>query len=127
MDVLPPALYERHAKGNTLGLSDRQTKSLIVVELAISWSAAEDDDIIDMAAKALIATIQQDVGKLGALDPFIYINYAAPWQKPISSYGKASVDRLLKVQRQYDPRRVFTNLVPGGFKLPNNDVDLLVY
>jgi hypothetical protein len=118
MDVLPPALYARHAEANALGLTNRKDRPLIVVELTMTWSAADDDETVEMAAKALIATIQQDVGKLGALDPFMYINYAAPWQNPIAGYGEANVDRLLKVQREYDPQRVFTDLIPGGFKLP---------
>ncbi|KAF5125082.1 Bifunctional solanapyrone synthase [Metarhizium anisopliae] len=57
---------------------------------------------------------------MGKLDPFIYINYAAQWQNPIASYGPASVDKLLETQRKYDPRRVFTRTVPGGFKLAHS-------
>lgn len=123
MDLLPPALYARRAEANALGLTDREDRPLIIVQLTMTWSNAEDDDTVEMAAMDLIANIQQDVGKLGALDPFIYINYAAPWQKPMAGYGEASVDRLLKVQRQYDPQRVFTDLVPGGFKLPKRLAD----
>lgn len=118
MDPIPTALYRRHANANAFGLANRGEKSLIVVMATMTWSNAEDDKVVNSAVRDLISTIERDVGKLGKLDPFIYINYAAPWQNPIASYGKASVDRLLMTQRKYDARRVFTYMVPGGFKLP---------
>lgn len=118
MDPIPTALYRRHANANAFGLANRGEKSLIVVMATMTWSNAEDDKVVNSAVRNLISTIERDVGKLGKLDPFIYINYAAAWQNPIASYGKASVDRLLMTQRKYDARRVFTYMVPGGFKLP---------
>lgn len=60
------------------------------------------------------------VDELGALDPYVYLNYAAKWQDPIMSYGTESVDRLAMVQESYDPHRIFTDRVPGGFKLPRH-------
>ncbi|KAI3317208.1 hypothetical protein HD806DRAFT_394730 [Xylariaceae sp. AK1471] len=118
MDPLPPLLYARHNSANALGLADRKDVTLIVVNLSMTWSNAADDGAVDKAAKALIAAIRRDVGALDALDPFLYVNYAAPWQRPIEGYGKANVERLRRVQRAYDPKRVFTTLVPGGFKIP---------
>ncbi|KJZ77352.1 hypothetical protein HIM_03076 [Hirsutella minnesotensis 3608] len=117
MDLLPPALFARHAEANALGLANRKNRPLIVVMLTMTWSSAEDDEAVGLAAMALMAAIRRDVDELGALDPFTYINFAAPWQKPMRGYGEAAVDRLRKVQRDYDPQCVFTNLVPGGFKL----------
>ena len=118
MDPLPPQLYARHAGENALGLTNRKGRALIVVNLGMTWSNAADDDTVDKAARALVEAIQRAVGKLDALDPFVYVNYAAPWQQPIESYGEASAERLRSVQRVYDPRRVFTDVVPGGFKVP---------
>ncbi|RYP21123.1 hypothetical protein DL765_002412 [Monosporascus sp. GIB2] len=117
MDPLPPHLYMKHAESNALGLATRKESTLIVVHLTMSWSDATDDDAVDHAARELIATIEQDTRALDALDPYLYINYAAPWQRPIDSYGEASVERLRSVRRAYDPNRVFTDLVPGGFKV----------
>ncbi|KAI0394219.1 hypothetical protein F5Y17DRAFT_458134 [Xylariaceae sp. FL0594] len=119
MDPLPPLLYARHSRANALGLVDRKGASLIIVNLSIMWTNAADDDMVDKAARVLIATIRQDVGGLDALDPYLYVNYAAPWQKPIEGYGKANVDRLQRVHRMYDPEGVFATLVPGGFKIPS--------
>lgn len=118
MDPIPPTLYARHAVDNALGLANRGDKSLIIVMATATWSNAADDEAVNMAMKKLIATTEHNVGRMGRLDPFIYINYAAQWQNPIASYGPTSVDKLLETQRKYDPRRVFTRMVPGGFKLP---------
>ncbi|KAI1345676.1 cytochrome P450 [Xylaria sp. FL0043] len=114
MDPLPPQLYARHAGANALGLAGREGRAMIIINLTAMWSRAADDNTVHKATKALIAAIKRDVGVLGALDPFLYVNYAAPWQAPIGSYGEASVERLRRVQRIYDPQRVFTRLVPGG-------------
>ncbi|TGJ81871.1 hypothetical protein E0Z10_g6892 [Xylaria hypoxylon] len=118
MDPLPPQLYVRHAQSNALGLVSRNGKDLIIVNLSITWSDAADDEVVDKAARALVAAIRQDADDLDALDPFLYSNYAALWHRPIESYGTASLDRLRKAKRLYDLRQVFTNLVSGGFKIP---------
>lgn len=117
-DPLPPALYARHADANALGLGDRDGRPLLIAQLTMKWTDAADDDVIDRVSRALIAAVQRDVGALGALDPFLYINYAAAWQDPFAGYGEASLERLRRVRREYDPRGVFTELVPGGYKLP---------
>ncbi|TVY16612.1 Bifunctional solanapyrone synthase [Lachnellula arida] len=116
-ESLPSAIYGRHAEINALGLTERNDTSLMIVLLSITWNEADDDDRIDKEAKELIGTLEQELGSLGVLDPFVYLNYAASWQKPISSYGEANVKRLHGIQEEYDPHRVFTDYVSGGFKL----------
>ncbi|TVY39480.1 Bifunctional solanapyrone synthase [Lachnellula subtilissima] len=117
LEPLPSAIYGRHAETNALGLTERNDTPLMIVLLSITWNEADDDDRIDKEAKALIGTLELELGSLGVLDPFVYLNYAASWQKPISSYGEANVKRLFRIQEEYDPHRVFTDYVSGGFKL----------
>lgn len=119
LEPLPAIFYARHAKSNALGMSDREGKALMIVMLSVTWSNSDDDERVGKAAKMLIETIQQSLSNLGMLDPFIYLNYAAAWQKPILSYGGAIVEQLLRIREKYDPHRIFTDLVPGGFKIPN--------
>ncbi|KAI0885807.1 FAD-binding domain-containing protein [Annulohypoxylon maeteangense] len=116
-EPLPPVIYARHAKNNALGLDEKQNKPLMVILLSITWSESDDDGRVSTAMRALIKDIKQEVGGLGDLDPFLYLNYAAAWQDPIASYGQASAEMLDKVQREYDPKGVFANYVPG-FKIP---------
>jgi hypothetical protein len=117
MDPLPPQLYARNAGANALGLEGRQGKPLAILLLSLTWSEAKDDTRVETAAKALTITISEELEKLQALDPFIYVNYAARWQDPVSGYGSSAVERLKRIQKEYDPARVFTKQVPGGFKL----------
>ncbi|OTB13142.1 hypothetical protein K445DRAFT_304537 [Daldinia sp. EC12] len=119
LEPLPPSIYARYSKDNALGLHRRQDDPLLVILLSVIWSKAKDDNKIEREMKALIHLIEKEAEKLGALDPFLYLNYAASWQNPIASYGETSVSRLRRVQREYDPTGIFANHVPGGFKIPN--------
>lgn len=119
MDPLPSAMYTRHAEANALGLTGRKGKSFIIINLRVTWNNAHDDARVYSEIKQLMGAMEREVGtcRLGSLDPFVYLNYAAPWQKPISSYGQASVERLVSIRDEYDPHHVFTDTVPGGFKI----------
>lgn len=117
-DPLPSGLYARHAHANALGLGDRDGKPLLIAQLTMTWRDPADDNLIDVTSKDLIATAKRDVRALGALDPFLYVHYAAAWQDPFMGYGEASLEKLRRVRQKYDPKRVFTDLVPGGFKIP---------
>ncbi|KAM7183372.1 hypothetical protein V8F20_012640 [Naviculisporaceae sp. PSN 640] len=127
MDPLPPQLYSQHSDSgtaNALGISSARTRneSLMIVQLYASWptpssgNAEEFDDVVDLAARNLIADIETTTRALGALDRFVYANYAAPWQNVFASYGPAVVEKLRGIRRRYDPAGVFTKMVPGGFK-----------
>ena len=121
LEPLPPAIYARHSKENALGLVDRN-KTLAVALLTVSWTDVADDAVVIDAANKLMDAINDEAQRIGALDPFIYMNYAAKDQDPIGSYGVASVRQLQAVQEHVDPRKVFTNQVPGGYKIPRNIV-----
>lgn len=117
LEPLPPAIYARAAAGsNALGLSNR-SESLVVTVLSAAWTDEKDDALIEEAARALFDCIEDEAKKLEAYDPFVYLNYAAPWQKPLFSYGEESVERMERVRTRVDPKWVFTRQVPGGFKL----------
>lgn len=108
----------RHGKDNALGLEDREGRALAILHITVSWSSVADDQTVNSAVRNLVATIQREAEELNALDPFLYINYAAPWQRPIASYGGDNLERLRDVQMSYDPELIFTHRVPGGFKMP---------
>ncbi|KAK0634240.1 putative oxidoreductase [Bombardia bombarda] len=126
LDPLPPAIYARpQSQANALGLAGRSTgATLVVAQLSASWTDASDDDAVEQAARDLFEAIERDARALDAYDPFRYLNYAAPWQDPIASYGPESVQRLREIRRRVDPRGVFPRQVPGGFKIPKQAVEL---
>ena len=102
--------------GNSLGL-DASSGDLVNILLSLQWTNASDDAQITAGAKSLISTAEAASKALGAYDPYLYLNYAAQWQKPIHGYGAQSVAFLKSVSAKYDPEKVFQRLVPGGFKL----------
>jgi LmbE family N-acetylglucosaminyl deacetylase len=118
LEPLPPAIYQRDVAANVLGLADR-TGSRVVCLLTQTWADQADNERVYAASAALIATIEDAARSLDAYDPYIYLDYAAPWQDPIASYGTASVQQLQKLRARVDPKGVFTHLVPGGFKIPS--------
>ncbi|RMZ45315.1 hypothetical protein AFCA_010756 [Aspergillus flavus] len=117
LEPLPPAIYARNASRNALGLADA-SGSLVVTLLSATWDDESDDEEVEKAARELFDNIDNDARKLGVHEPFVYLNYAAPWQDPISSYKSKNVELLKRVSQDVDPKRVFQTNVPGGFKLP---------
>lgn len=117
LEALPPQFYARGAADNALGLADR-SGSLAICLVSPTWPDEAQDEQIYAAAHALLNDIESRAKKLGVYDPYIYLNYAAPWQDVIASYGVASVSKLQKLRAMVDPGGLFTRKVPGGFKIP---------
>lgn len=120
LEPLPPAIYERHAHDNAMGLTGRGGKALVVTLLTALWSDAADDAAVEAAGEALFEDIKGAAQGLGEYDPYLYLNYAntAGWQSsPIASYGWGSTARLRQTSAKVDPSGVFQKKVPGGFKL----------
>ncbi|KAE8408386.1 hypothetical protein BDV37DRAFT_295913 [Aspergillus pseudonomiae] len=118
LEPLPQAIYARNASKNALGLDD-VSGSLVVTLLSATWDNESDDEKVEKAARELFDNIDNDARKLGLYEPFVYLNYAAQWQDPISSYKSKNVELLKRVSEEVDPQRLFQTIVPGGFKLPN--------
>ena len=102
--------------GNALGLED-VSDPLVLCLLSVTWTQAQDDAIINSVTQTLIEKIDQATSTAGAFHRFKYLNYAAPFQDPITSYGPASKTQLRAVSKEYDPEGFFQIGVSGGFKL----------
>ena len=102
--------------GNSLGL-DASDGDLVNALLTIQWGLAEDDDRVNRAAKSFIEQGMAASKAAGTLNPYLYLNYAGDFQKPIAGYGAQVVQNLKAVSDKYDPGKLFQNQVPGGFKL----------
>lgn len=120
LEPLPPIMYQRHATTNSLGLADR-TGALVIAELSVSWANASDDALVNSTSRALVGDIIAEARNLGGYDPYIFANYANKdhAQDVIGSYGLESVAFLRKVRHEVDPKGVFTRMLPGGYKLPD--------
>lgn len=102
--------------GNSLGISAADG-NLFNFLLTVSWDTPGDDARIEKQTKALFDQSEKVAKDLGLYNKYLYLNYAAPWQDPITGYGDANKANLQAVSRKYDPEGVFQRQVPGGFKL----------
>ncbi|KAI1173439.1 putative oxidoreductase [Nemania sp. FL0916] len=121
LEPLPPQIYTRGgADTNALGLTNEHGRSLVVCLISPSWANGAQNEQVYAAARSLLDDISARAKKLGVFDPYIYLNYAAPWQPVIESYGADNVKKLQKLRARVDPHHVFTKKVPGGFKIPDD-------
>ncbi|KAK8062195.1 6-hydroxy-D-nicotine oxidase [Apiospora hydei] len=122
IEPIPPTLYNNKNSDegngtNALGLATR-TKTLGTLVISPSWKDAADDETVYDAARFLVAKVERKAKELGVYDPFLYFNYAAPWQEVMKSYGEDNIKKLQALRKRVDPGMVFTHQVKGGFKIP---------
>ena len=115
---MPTAITSKAASrgGNSLGLSAADG-NLFNLLLTVSWDSVDDDARIEQHAKDLFQQSEDAAKKLGLFNKYLYLNYAASWQDPLSGYGAAQKAKLQAVSKKYDPKGVFQKQVSGGFKL----------
>ena len=117
LQPMPRSITSRGAAngGNSLGLDGKE--DLVWLDLTIQWSSASSDTAINNATETLLTQAIAYAKSENLYSEYLYLNYALQQQDPIASYGQDNLDFLRDVSQQYDPRRVFQRLVPGGFKL----------
>lgn len=86
-------------------------------EQSITWASEEDDALIEDFLDAADAKISQKLQEVDAISVFIFLNDADKGQKVFESYGAPNLRRLQQIRDKYDPQRVFTDLMHGGFKV----------
>lgn len=114
----PVSLLQRSVAkgGNSLGL-DHVNGPLVSVLLLNYWQISSDDERIMEAMKGALEAIRSVAAEKGTAIDYIYLNYAAPFQNPIASYGFKNESKLQAVSQKYDPEGLFQKGFPGGFKL----------
>ncbi|KAL8657424.1 MAG: hypothetical protein Q9226_001938 [Calogaya cf. arnoldii] len=113
---LPTEITTKGSGTNSLGL-DASDGNLVLALLAVTWTLASDDAAITAAANTFLASAKAAAAKAGLSNEYVYLNYAAPGQDPISGYGAGNMANLRRVSKKYDPHQIFQKAVPGGFKL----------
>ncbi|KAL8881357.1 MAG: hypothetical protein Q9198_001429 [Flavoplaca austrocitrina] len=113
---LPTEITTKASNTNSLGL-DASDGNLVLTLLGAQWTLATDDAAITAAANKWLAAAKAAAAKAGLVNEFVYLNYAAPGQDPISGYGAANKANLRSVSQKYDPDQIFQKAVPGAFKL----------
>lgn len=118
LQVLTEPILEKTAirGGNALGLSAKDGP-LMNVLIALKWSNSADDSRLNQFAAKVKDRVVAVATSKGKAHPYLYMNYASPYQDPVSGYGAASQARLKAISKKYDPAGVFEELQPGYFKL----------
>ncbi|KAK8091904.1 FAD-binding domain-containing protein [Apiospora hydei] len=102
--------------GNVMGL-DEEDGPLMICSFGWEWSHESDDGSVIAGIKAVLEQSVAAAKERGLYYPFKYMNYAAEDQDPVASYGVDNVEFLKKVRNMYDADGLFTELVPGWFKV----------
>lgn len=101
---------------------DSSQAPYIQAEVAMLWSSSDDDQEIDKFLDDFNAEVTNQLQELdNVLASYIYLNYADETQAVFKGYPKENVERLRKIRQQFDPELAFTNLMPGGWKIPEDD------
>jgi hypothetical protein len=87
------------------------------VLLSALWPDSASNQAVEKVAHQALSAIESRAKAKGLLRKFQYLNYAALSQAPLASYGAENFEFLKRVSKKYDPRALFQNRVPGGFKL----------
>ncbi|KAK8132059.1 hypothetical protein PG999_000232 [Apiospora kogelbergensis] len=61
--------------------------NLFNVLLATTWAENKDGMLIELQARRMFTRFKAEVERLGVTNPYVYLNYTASWQDPISGYG----------------------------------------
>jgi FAD binding domain-containing protein len=106
--------------GSAISMSLKPEEApLAIMNLAIRWAKAEDDEKITTMLDAFLTRAEAKAKEMNAWHPFKYVNYAHSSQNVIQGFGKDGVEWLRKVQKDIDPKRTFTRagLNKGAFDL----------
>ncbi|KAI0396782.1 hypothetical protein F5Y17DRAFT_417760 [Xylariaceae sp. FL0594] len=118
LQAYPKSLLNKTAAagGNSLGL-DPQDGPLMSILLLGFWQKKEDAAQIHSVYKDVIEAIDRAATAKGTAVPYKYMNYAAPFQDPITSYGEKNKAALQEASKKYDPEGLFQKGVSGGWRL----------
>ena len=91
-------------------------------EQSMTWASEEDDAAIEDFLREVDAEIEQELRRVDGISDFIFLNDADKGQKVFESYGAGNLRRLQAIRDKYDAGRVYTDLMPGGFKVAHAQI-----
>jgi FAD/FMN-containing dehydrogenase len=107
-----------NAGGNPQGVPINKAPYIWIV-LNWSWTNTADDAAVRSFATRITAQVEQQFSALGVASPYHYLNDAGPGQPVFQGYPAANLAKLKTIRNKYDPSKVFTELMPGGWKVAN--------
>ncbi|KAI8156041.1 Bifunctional solanapyrone synthase [Colletotrichum sp. SAR 10_70] len=101
---------------NPQGVDPAKAPYFWVVE-NLSWQDAKDDAAARGFAETVTADIEAALEAKGVSGGYLYLNDAGEGQRIFQTYPAANLARLKAVRTKYDPLRIYTNLLVGGWKV----------
>ncbi|KAK1640835.1 FAD binding domain-containing protein [Colletotrichum phormii] len=102
--------------GNPQGVDPSKAPYFWVVE-NLTWQDAKDDAAAKAFADSVTAEIEAGLVAKGVAGGYLYLNDAGQGQKIFQSYPAANLAKLKAIRAKYDPLRIYTNLLVGGWKV----------
>ncbi|KAF7594066.1 hypothetical protein BBP40_010203 [Aspergillus hancockii] len=118
-----PAVTERFITASTINGGDPRSLDVdgapyIWVEESITSTGIVSDKDVDAFYENVNGQIVKNLQAAGIeMANFIYLNDANPSQDAFRTFPAENLERLKSIRAKYDPNRVFTDLMPGGFKV----------
>ncbi|KAF1840642.1 FAD-binding domain-containing protein [Cucurbitaria berberidis CBS 394.84] len=104
--------------GNPQGIDITKAPYFWIVE-NWTWTEASDDTLVRTAADQITADINQLLQARSFNAQYLYMNDAGKGQPVFQSYPAANLRKLKAIRTKYDPFKIYTNLLPGGWKVDN--------
>ncbi|KAL3426022.1 Bifunctional solanapyrone synthase 4 [Phlyctema vagabunda] len=105
-----------HRGGNPQGVDITKAPYFWMVQ-NFSWSDVKDDIRIYAFADEVTQLIEERLAAVGQLATYRYMNDAGFGQQIFQNYGPGNLEKLQSIRQNYDPLRVYTDLMPGGWKV----------
>ena len=102
--------------GNPQGVDISKAPYFWMVE-NFTWTEASDDARVHAAADQITADINRLLQARSFDAKYIYMNDAGKGQPIFQGYPDANLKKLKAIRTKYDPLRIYTNLMPGGWKV----------
>jgi hypothetical protein len=102
--------------GNPQGVDVSKAPFFWMVE-NFTWTSASDDTAVRTSADQITKNINDVVSSKSFNAQYLYMNDAGKGQPIFQSYPAANLSKLKTIRAKYDPLRVYTNLMPGGWKV----------
>ena len=82
-----------------------------------SWTDPTDDARISAFAEQVTNVIEAKLQAAGQASQYHYMNDAGFGQEIFQGYGAGNLAKLQSIRTKYDPLKVYTDLMPGGWKV----------
>ncbi|KKZ64884.1 hypothetical protein EMCG_09202 [[Emmonsia] crescens] len=102
--------------GNPQGIDASKAPYFWIVQ-SITWSDAKYDQRVAEYRKSTLAKMDEKLAAAGQKADYKYLNDADKGQKVFENYGGDNLAKLKQIRAKYDPTRLYTDSLTGGWKV----------